>query len=137
MLIKMATYLSRCPELSGRRVCVNYLAEAEGSVSLEISNSQSSVKEYADGGVMRTLSFTLSIRDSFGISQVDNCETARMCQGIERWIEEQNLMGNLPELEKGLCSVSVGVSKCFEIVQTKDFLAKYSAELELIYLSGN
>ena len=72
MLVEVAKYLSACPELEGRQVCINHLAENEESVSLEVSGSRDSVKEYADGGVMRGVTFILSIRDDFGVSQPES-----------------------------------------------------------------
>ncbi|MBR5155163.1 MAG: hypothetical protein IKW62_01600 [Clostridia bacterium] len=133
MIIEVAEYLSACPVLEGRRVCVNYLAEDEDSISVEVAKSRNSVKEYADGGKMRGITFTLSIRDNFGISQMENKEIAEKCREIENWVEEQNLKGNLPVLKGNDLSVSVGISKCFEIVETKDFSARYQADIELIY----
>ncbi len=133
MIVEMANYLSGCPHLSGRQVCVNYLAEAEDSVSLEISGSREAVREYADGGVMKGVTFTLAIRDNFGISQPESCKIAQSCRQIEKWIEEQNLIGNLPLLSGKERSVSVGVKNCFKVTQTKDFSARYEAEIELIY----
>ncbi len=135
MLAKMADYLSGCPELLDSRVCVNYLAEGDGAVSLQILGDRSSVKEYADGGAMRRATFNLAIRSMFGISQPQNCDIAEKCEKIEKWIEEQNLRGNLPVLDGDLHAVSVGVKKCFEIADTKDFLARYEAQIELIYIN--
>ena len=133
MLVEVAKYLSACPELEGRQVCINHLAENEESVSLEVSGSRDSVMEYADGGVMRGVTFILSIRDDFGVSQPESCDIARRCAKIEKWVEEQNLMGNLPVLEGSAKSVSLGVARCFEIVSTRDFLARYEMQIELIY----
>ncbi len=135
MITKMAEYLSACPVLDGRRVFVNYLAEEEGSMSVEVSGSRSRVREYADGGIMRGITFTLSIRDNFAVSQSENRGIAEKCRGIEKWVEEQNLKGNLPALDEACLAVSVGISKCFEVAGTKDFSARYQAEIELIYLT--
>ncbi len=133
MLIEMAKFLSDCPELSGSQVCINYLAEGEGSVSLEVSGSREGVREYADGGVMRGVTFTLAIRSGFGISQPQNCDIEEKCRKIEKWIEEQNLKGILPVLQGSDRAVSIGVARRFLIASTKDYMARYEARIELIY----
>ncbi len=133
MLVKMKDYLAECPELSAMEMCVNYLAENEGSASIEMWGNRENIREYADGGIMKSVIFTLAIRGSFGLSQPENREISDKCQKIENWVEEQNLKGNLPELEGEMHSVSVGISKCFRIVKTHDFSARYEAQIELIY----
>ncbi len=134
MITEMAKYLSACPALEGREVSVNYLAKDIGSVSVEVTGSHDKIKEYADGGSMRSITFALLIRDNCGISQAENSDIAEKCQKIENWVEEQNLKGNLPVLKNCGHSVSVGISKCFEIAETQDFSARYKADIELIYL---
>ena len=133
MIVEMANYLSGCPALRGRQVCVNYLGDGDGSVSLEVASSRENIKGYADGAVMRGITFILVLRDGFALSQSQNTEIARMCEEIEGWVEEQNLKGLLPDLLDGAQAISVGIARCFKIAQTRDFSARYEAQIELIY----
>lgn len=133
MIIEVAKYLSGCPYMAGERVCVNYLGKEDASASLEMTKKRETVREYADGGILKAASFVLALRESFGIDEDESKRTAEKCQGIEKWIEEQNLKGNLPVLAGGEIAVSVGVSKCFEIVRTDTAMARYEAEIEVIY----
>lgn len=133
MIIEVAKYLSACPHLAGRGVSVNYLDKEEASASLEMIKKRNTVREYADGGVLKAAVFTLALRENFGIGEDESARIAEKCQGIEKWIEEQNLKENLPVLAGAEIAVSVGVSKCFEIVRTDTLAARYEAEIEVIY----
>lgn len=133
MIIEVAKYLSDCPCMAGERVCVNYLDKGDASASLEMTKSRETVREYADGGILKATNFVLALRESFGIDENESKRIAEKCQGIEKWIEEQNLKGNLPVLAGSESVISIGVSKCFEIVRTDTVTARYEAEIEVVY----
>lgn len=135
MIVEMAKYLSSCPFFDGERVELNYLDCKIGAASVEMKESKNIVREYADGGVLMAAVFKLAVRGGFGLLDEESRQLAdRLCR-IEKWIEEQNLIGNLPGFEAAVKAVSVGVVKCFCIERTDGNSARYEAEIELIYLN--
>ncbi len=133
MIIKLAEFVSGCPYLQGRTVGVNCLEKSYGSVSVEMTKSKRTIREYADGGALKTSTFVLALREAFGVGDAESRRIAEKCSLVEKWIEEQNVNGFLPKLDGGVEIVSVGVSKCFELVHTDGISARYAAEIEVAY----
>lgn len=133
MILKIAKFLSACPYLMGERINVNFLAQSDAAVSIMMTQTRKTVKEYADGGRLDAAVFVLALRESFGVDDSENKRIAEKCSNIERWIEEQSLSGSLPELAKDEAMAAIGIVKSFHMVRTDSMSARYEAELEVIY----
>ncbi len=136
MLKQTADFIETCPYLGGQPVNVNYLDKGEASVSLEQLPRLRSVREYSDGGALKGQSFVIALNEAFGTGEEDSVLISQKCQSIEKWLEEQNLSGNLPVLGDGAVAVSLGVTKQFAPVRTNGISARYEAEIEVIYYNN-
>jgi len=135
MINEMMEFLSLCPFLDGKEINVNYLDHTDKAIMLEPEGKRQVLRRYADGGLLKSALFRLVIRRPFCPDISENKKLANELGLIEKWIEEQNLNGNLPIIRDARRSVSVGVAKCFEITKTDRNSARYEAKIELIYLS--
>ena len=135
MINEMIEFLSLCPFLEGKEINVNYLDFTDEAIMLEPEGKRQVVRRYADGGILKSALFRLVIRRQFCSDISENKRIADEFALIEKWIEEQNLNGNLPAINDARKLVSVGVAKCFEISKIDRSSARYEAKIELIYLS--
>ncbi|MBQ9736964.1 MAG: hypothetical protein IJV86_00975 [Clostridia bacterium] len=131
MINEMAKYLSDCPYLDGETVNVNYLKRENAAVSLEMTKERSAVREYADGGALRGVTFVIALRGRLVGSEA--LLASERCQKIEEWIEEQSLSGNLPQSHLGKPVVDLKVVKGFETATVYGDRVRYEAEIEVIY----
>ena len=131
MINEMAKYLSGCPYLDSETVNVNYLKKETAAVSLEMTKERSVVREYADGGALRGVTFVIALRGRLVGSEA--LLAAERCQKIEEWIEEQNRSGNLPQLDLGKPAIDLKVVKGFEATTVYGDRVRYEAEIEVIY----
>lgn len=136
MITKIADFISGCPYLEGAYARVNCLDREVGSVSVEMTKNKRSVREYADGGGLEALTFVIALREGFDVGEAENRRIAEKCSLFEKWIEEQNINGCLPEFEDGRTVASVGLSSCFELARTDNISARYEAEIEVIYYTN-
>ena len=135
MISKLARFISESPAFSGEAVKTNFLGKEVGSASLEATKNRRSVRQYTDGGALTGYSFVLALRESFGLGDLDNQRISDKCSAIENWIEEQNISRDTLERFLGAEVVSVGVSKCFELVKSVGASARYEAEIEVVCLT--
>lgn len=135
MVNKMVEFLSLCPILGRKEINVNYLDHSDMSVMIKPVGERQVVRRYADGGTLKAAVFKVVIRRSFGPEIRENKRIAEEFNLVEKWIEEQNLKGNLPEVTNAQKAVSIGVAKCFEVSETDRNSSRYEAEIELVYLS--
>lgn len=133
MIIKLAEFVSGCPYLQCRTVGVNCLEKSYGSVSVEMTKNKRTIREYADGGALKMFTFVIALREAFAVGNTESRRIAEKCSLVEKWIEEQNINGFLPKLDGEVETVSIGVSKCFELVHTDGISARYAAEIEVAY----
>ncbi len=134
MISKLASFISECPVFLAEAVNTNFLGKRVGSASLEATKNKRAVREYADGGALICYSFVLALRESFGFGDLDSQRISDKCSAIENWIEEQNISRDALERCVGTEVVSIGVSKCFEMVKSDGALARYEAEIEVVCL---
>lgn len=135
MISKLASFISECPVFSGEVVMTGFLGKEVGRASLEATNDKRQVRQYADGGALTKYSFVLALRESFGFGDLDSQRISDKCTAIENWIEEQNISRDALESFVGAEVVSIGVSKCFELVKSDGASARYEAEIEVVCLT--
>lgn len=133
MVVKMAEFISACPALSGKKVCVNYLDGEVGAVALEFAPQQGQLKHYADGSSLCTQKFLIAVREEYGKADAVNRSVRERCKAIESWINEKNRLGQMPELGQQIQAVSCIIIRNFVPVATGSVDARYEAELELVF----
>ncbi len=131
MISSLARYISDCPYLDGEKVNVNYLKKENASISLEMTKERSLIREYADGGTLKGITFVLALRMPF--IESEGVRNSEKCQKIEKWIEEQNSKGCLPKLNGTETVISLRLKKGFAPGGVYGNFARYEAEIELIY----
>jgi hypothetical protein len=133
MIVEVAEFLSSCPHLMGERVNVNFLGKNQGAVSLEMLQKNRVVRTYADGGSLRAATFLLALRENFGLGNVESTKISKKCNDIVAWVQEQSQGEKFPKTQMGATIVSIDVPKGFEAVRADNIVARYEAEIEVVY----
>lgn len=112
---------------------VNYLAADAEAVSIEANPGNHVVRKYIDGGEMRQLPFTIALRDVFSKAVEANLEVPRFFENLEKWIEEKNEAGKLPEAD-GIKAVSLTCTSHGYGVSNTNTLARYQMNCRFLYI---
>ena len=125
-LIKV--YIEKCPLLDGGKVHVDYIGDNEYSYSIDETASVTIIQKFADGGSRRQINFDFSVQAPF--SALENINNSKFCDDFMDWIEKQNNLGNLPDIE-GVETINCNRGT---ILQTTETTAIYVIPMQLIYV---
>ena len=135
MIEETVKYLSQCPHLADAGIKVNYLEGKPIAFALRMKPTSPVVKRYTDGGGVFEVRYILALRQEYSGADKYNRAAAKRCEDIEKWIAQQNKMGNLPDLGQGVNPLSIEVAKSFEAKPSGSVDARFEAELRLVYLA--
>lgn len=128
-------YLKGFPQLSGKRVDIDCLANQAGRYSVDSEPAETMVTRYLDGSSVRRLLFTVASREYFGDDIQSQNENIEFFERFEAWLERQAFFGRLPQLGAGRQVRSLRASSSAHPVQVADNgTARYQMICELIYL---
>lgn len=95
-LIKV--WLEKCTFLNGGKINVDYLKEDIGNYSIDQTPSNPVVKTYTDGEKLKQITFDFSVQAPISSKAIINLANSKFCEDFMKWVEEQNKLGNLPEI---------------------------------------
>ena len=131
MVERLIEFLSECPVLEGRAINCGYLGDDAGSCSVEMGARVYEAKRYSDGARLMKRQFVLALREIYSQDVQTNLTAAGVCTEVERWIEEMNRAGKLPNLSGFGTAKAISVAQGFRLMSTESLDARYEAELEL------
>ena len=128
-------YMLKCPHLSefAKGINVDYLGSEADSYSLEETPCVPIVKRYVDGSSIRRFEFIFCSRESYGAEALQNIANCGFYEHFADWIEEQNRIGELPELREGLTSQKIECTSTGYAMQVDEDTARYQIQLRLTY----
>ena len=129
----MREFFLTCPLFSGKELNINYLGYLEGCCSINPIGSYSVVKSYCDGKRLLSSDFSLSLRCGFDENVVLNLKDAEFMEKVALWIEQQNLIGNMPCLSGDNEAVKMTVTKMPYLHESSAQGAMMRLEVSLIY----
>lgn len=133
ILNALLEFFKGCPYLTDRKISVNYLGHTANCASLEAIGEYSVLKKYYDGKKMCSQDFAFSIRCGFDGNVALNLADSGLMEGVCLWIEQQNLIGNMPCLYDGYSAFGLKVTKMPFMHESSVQGARMQLEFSLIY----
>lgn len=121
-------FIEKCPLLKGGKVNVDYIKDKVYSYSIDETPTTTILQKFRDGGSRRQITFDFSIQAPF--SALENINNSKFCDDFMQWIDKQDNVGNLPEIE-GAERISCNRGT---ILQTTETTAIYVIPMQLIYV---
>lgn len=100
MIIKaLREYFLDCPILEeAAKINVDFLEVDPTNYTLDGVPADPIVKMYADGGKIKQFLFVFASKEYYGPDVLQNIDNSGFYEKLSDWFEEQNEIGNLPEL---------------------------------------
>ncbi|MCF0125462.1 MAG: chloramphenicol resistance protein [Clostridia bacterium] len=122
-------FIAKCPYLHDGKIGVDYL-ENEVAYSIEPTPVAPKDASFIDDSAIKQFAFIFASRESYGQETIQNMLNTEFYEDFSDWIEEQNLNGNLPEIEgiETIECLSTGYA-----YQTGIDTARYQIQLRITY----
>lgn len=125
----LANFLTLCPVLKDKKINIDYLSPALGSVSLISCGDDPVYRSYTDGGALYQTVFKLSLREPFDPSF---CFSSFYSSFLE-WVNQNNQSSALPALSNGYFPVSLSVLKSGEVKSSAPSFSEFEIVCRFIY----
>lgn len=122
-----------CPLFSGKDINVNFLGQNESSCSIDPIGTFSVERTYCDGKRVLSQGFCLGIRCAFDGNTRMNLEDTEFLENVALWIEQQNVIGNMPVLSDNFSALKLSVTKMPYLYESSIQGARMQVEFTLIY----
>lgn len=130
---KLISFFETCPYIdSNSPINTDYLGDEIGTYSVDGTPAETILTTYLDGSTERQLMFDFTSREAVDI--YNNQDNALFYENLTNWVEEQNELGNLPELEYPLEAESLEVITYGYADQISANKAIYVIQMKLKYL---
>lgn len=135
ILAGVRRYLAEYPGLE--ELGADYLGAQAGNFSLDAAAGEPLLVRYLDGGEKRQALLVLRARRGYGADTEAQLETYGWFDGFARWLEAQNRLRLLPELDPGDRALSL-LPQEDAAVETvgEDGLCFYQMTLRLVFARG-
>lgn len=122
-------FIAKCPHLHDGKIGVDYL-ENEMAYSIEPTPVAPKDESFIDDSAIKQFAFIFASRESYGQETIQNMLNTEFYEDFSDWIEEQNINGNLPEIEgiETIECLSTGYA-----YQTGIDTARYQIQLRITY----
>lgn len=129
-------FIRTCPylqEFNGAvKVNVDYLGDESTMYSIEETPCESIIKKYVDGSSIRQFEFIFCSRESYGPDVLNNISNSGFYEDFANWIEEENIKGNLPDLNDKECRTIECLTTGYAF-QTDVDKARYQIQMRITY----
>ena len=130
---KLISFFETCPYIdSNSPINTDYLGDEIGTYSVDGTPAETILTTYLDGSTERQLMFDFTSREAVDI--YNNQDNALFYENLTNWVEEQNELGNLPELEYPLEAESLEVITYGYADQISANKAIYVIQMKLKYM---
>lgn len=127
-------WLLTCPELSGGELNLDWLPPEARSYSVIVIPCDEVVKKYTTGATEKKFLFYVASREFLSDDIRDAQENYEFYEAFSKWVEQQNFIGNLPDLGAGRRAVSVRVTTSgYPLQVSPDKKAVYQIQLRMNY----
>ena len=116
---------------SGKRINVNYLGSQPLEYVVEDVPTSPVIESYIDGSSLRAKSYVIASRDSCGSDAAENLVVSGFWDNLIAWIEEQDEIGNYPDI--GFPVESVAVTNTGYVFELDGTVARYQIQIQLTY----
>ena len=126
------TYLCGFPLLKEGLFGVDYLGRDATEYTVEAVPCDPVFRQYTDGGCMKQFLFLFASREWYSADAAQNTDNLAFYEELERWIRQNNLAGNLPDLD-GREANSIEVLTSGYAFDADSSTARYQIQLRLTY----
>ncbi|MCC0752610.1 chloramphenicol resistance protein, partial [Clostridioides sp. ZZV13-5731] len=94
-------FIRKCPHLDefAKGINIEFLNENVTSYSIETVPTDTILKKYVNGDCLKQFVFIFASLESYGDDILQNIENSDFYEKFAKWIEMQNSLGELPELD--------------------------------------
>lgn len=97
----LAEYFLQCPLLKDGVFRVNALGTEPVEYALETAITSPVIQTYVDGSSIRQYQFNFNSREAYSMDRIMAIQNESFYEDFCGWVEEQSLIGNLPEMPQG------------------------------------
>ncbi|MBQ5686887.1 MAG: chloramphenicol resistance protein [Ruminococcus sp.] len=125
-------FVMQYPNLKEGVLGVDFLGDNATEYCVEVVPCTPVFRQYTDGDCLKQFLFIFASREWFSADVVQNTENLAFYEDFGQWIREQNLSGNLPDLD-GREPFSIEVMTGGYAFDADSNTARYQMQLRLIY----
>ena len=126
---KISDFIGTCPYLNNGKINIDYIKDNPQSYAVNETPAEPIVTRFTDGGTRRQIVFDFTVQANFSV--LENIKNSKFCDDFTDWIEEQNDVGNLPDIE-GIESIEC--TGRGTIVHTTKTTAIYVIPMRVVHL---
>ncbi len=97
----LTDYFLQCPLLKDGVFRVNALGSEPVEYALESAITSPVVQTYVDGSSIRQYQFNFNSREAYSMDRIMAVQAESFYEEFCNWVEEQNVIGNLPAMPEG------------------------------------
>ena len=113
---------------------VDLLGEEAQQYCIEVVPCTPIIQKYADGSSKNQYLFIFASREFFSEDECNNMKNLEFYEGLEDWIYQQNLNGNLPLLPEEDTPLSIEVRRSGYVMDNDTKTARYQIQCCLKYI---
>lgn len=125
-------YFLQCPFLKEGKLGIDFLPN-EQSYSIDTLPADPVYKRYTDGGCIYQFEYTFTSKEAYDGDARTMIDNSMFYQRLMHWVEEQNELGNLPELQGYKAVLNATMSGGYLFGVDSD-LAQYQMQFRLLYV---
>lgn len=92
-------YIETCPLLDGDTINVDYLKDDVYSYSIDRTPTEPKTQPFIDGGGRKQITFDFTVTAPLSSMVVDNLVNSKFGEDFVDWIDSQNRVHNLPDID--------------------------------------
>ena len=97
----LTAYFLKCPLLKDGVFRVDALGSEPVEYALESAITSPILKTYLDGSSIRQYQFNFNSREAYSMDRIMAIQSESFYEDFCNWVEEQSMIGNLPEMPEG------------------------------------
>lgn len=121
------------PELPAGSVQIDFLGAEAGQFTLEPVPCDPVYKKYTDGDCIRQFLFVFASRMYYGADVALCAENQALFEGLEAWIDANDLALTYPDLGEGLTACGMDVLSSGYVISEDADTARYQMQVRLLY----
>ncbi len=129
----VTNYFLNCPLLKDGVFRVDALGSKPVEYAIETGLTSPILKTYIDGSSIRQYQFNFNSREAYSMDRIMAIQNESFYEDFCNWVEEQSMLGNLPEMPEGCEAQSLTVLAPGFMLDATMENAHYQVQLVLQY----
>ena len=123
-------YIETCPLLDGDTINVDYLKDDVYSYSIDRTPTEPKTQSFIDGGGRKQITFDFTVTAPLSSMVVDNLVNSKFGEDFVAWIDSQNRVHNLPDINGAF---SIECTSPSYVLQKTETTAIYIIQMNFTY----